>query len=296
LSKLPYLAYAGLASGLRNIPESAAYIIAGNIAEAMRHKMKTHREMIKRNMRRATGYSDEKQLDDLVKKAFHSYGIYWADSALVCKYDANQLEKRMSAVNYGEVFKALDSKRGVIMALSHLGSWEAGGAWLANRGYPMMTIAEELKPKELFDWFVAERRKIGIEVQTANMTGVAKLISYLKSGGLVGLICDRDLGGSGIKVNFFEENTTLPAGPATLALRTGAMLVTAAVYQEGRGKYLGVVGNEIKYDNNADSRKEIARVTQEIANALEKHIKYRPWQWHLMQPNWPSDYEFLARL
>jgi KDO2-lipid IV(A) lauroyltransferase len=36
-------------------------------------------------------------------------------------------------------------------------------------------------------------------------------------------------------------------------------------------------------------REDVQRVTQDLAGALEVLIRRAPEQWHLLQPNWPSD-------
>jgi KDO2-lipid IV(A) lauroyltransferase len=111
----------------------------------------------------------------------------------------------------------------------------------------------------------------------------------LRDGGLVGLLCDRDIIGNGVEVEFFGERTTLPAGPAALALRTGAALLTAAVYSEPGGMHSAVVNPPISTARTANLRTDVARVTQLVAAELEGLIRRAPEQWHLFQPNWPSD-------
>ncbi len=56
------------------------------------------------------------------------------------------------------------------------------------------------------------------------------VLKALRDNRIVCLLSDRDLTGDGVEVEFFGERTTLPAGPATLALRTGAALLPVAVY------------------------------------------------------------------
>jgi KDO2-lipid IV(A) lauroyltransferase len=36
-------------------------------------------------------------------------------------------------------------------------------------------------------------------------------------------------------------------------------------------------------------RDDVGRVTQELAHRFEELIRSAPEQWHLLQPNWPSD-------
>jgi KDO2-lipid IV(A) lauroyltransferase len=43
-------------------------------------------------------------------------------------------------------------------------------------------------------------------------------------------------------------------------------------------------------------REDVARLTQDMAGELEGLIRRAPEQWHLQQPNWPSDYEALAAI
>jgi KDO2-lipid IV(A) lauroyltransferase len=103
------------------------------------------------------------------------------------------------------------------------------------------------------------------------------------------LLCDRDLTGDGIEVEFFGERTTLPAGPATLALRTGAALLPTAVYFRPRGGHHAVVLPPIPTQREGRLRDDVARATQDLAHRFEELIRAAPEQWHLMQPNWPSD-------
>jgi KDO2-lipid IV(A) lauroyltransferase len=102
------------------------------------------------------------------------------------------------------------------------------------------------------------------------------------------LLCDRFLEGSSVEVDFFGERTLLPAGPATLALRTGAPLLPTAVYFRGASHH-GQVQPPIPATRTGSLRDDVQRVTQLLAIELERLIRLAPEQWHLLQPNWPSD-------
>ena len=117
------------------------------------------------------------------------------------------------------------------------------------------------------------------------------LVKTLRNGGLVGLLCDRDLVGNGIEVEFFGEMTTFPPGPATLALRTGATLITAAVFSGPGINHHAIISGPIDTTRSGSLRADVARITQEIARHFEDYIRRAPEQWHMFQPNWPSDRE-----
>ena len=110
----------------------------------------------------------------------------------------------------------------------------------------------------------------------------------LRDGAVVVLVGDRHIGGSGVEVEFFGEVTTIPSGPAVLALRTGAALFPVAAYIRPRGCH-GVVRPPIPTKRDGRFREDVVRVTRDLVVEFEDLIRAEPEQWHLLQPNWPSD-------
>ena len=113
------------------------------------------------------------------------------------------------------------------------GTWPGSGS--TNTYGPFATVAERLKPESLYNRFVEYRESLGFEVLPLN--GGARppfeiLTERLRGNGLVCLMSDRDLTRSGVQVDFFGEPTRLPAGPAKLALETGAALLPVHSWYE----------------------------------------------------------------
>jgi len=179
--------------------------------------------------------------------------------------------------------------KGLIMALPHIGAWEWGGAWLALQGYPMTAVAEVLEPPELYDWFVAQREAIGLHIVPLDAEAGGTLLRTLRDGKLVGLLCDRDIVGNGVEVEFFGERTTLPAGPAALALRTGAPILPTAVYAGPGRMHTTWILPPVPAERTKRLRDDVARVTQDVARALELLIRRAPDQWYMFNANWPAD-------
>ena len=185
----------------------------------------------------------------------------------------------------------LERGKGVIVALPHLGGWEWAGAAMALRGHRLLAVVEKIEPPELLAWFAEQRAAIGIDVVALGPDVSTTVLKALRDNRIVCLLCDRDIEGDGVEVEFFGERTTLPGGPATLALRTGATLVPAAVYFRSGRDHEGVVRPPIPVERVGRLREDIARITQALAYELEQLIRVAPEQWHLLQPNWPSDRE-----
>jgi lauroyl/myristoyl acyltransferase len=209
-----------------------------------------------------------------------AYGRYWLEGARLPGTPGETIDERMVVQDgFPLLLEALDAGQGVILALPHLGSWEWGGAWLARRGYPMTAVAEALEPRALFDWFAAQRRSMGLEVLSLADDPGPGLLRILRAGGLVGLVSDRLVEGAGVPVELFGRPAALPGGPATLALRTGAALFPAAVYQGPGPLHTGVVLPPLDTGRRAGLRADVARVTAELARAFERLIRRAPDQW-----------------
>jgi KDO2-lipid IV(A) lauroyltransferase len=155
-------------------------------------------------------------------------------------------------------------------------------------------VAEALEPPELFAWFTDLRRSLGMDIVALGPDAGRQVMRAIRERHVVCLLSDRFLGGAGVDVEFFGETTTLPAGPATLAFRTGATLLPTAVYFRGASHH-AVVRPPVPARRAAGLRADVARVTQVLAHELEDLIRAAPEQWHLMQPSWPSDHAALGR-
>ncbi|MDQ3542511.1 MAG: phosphatidylinositol mannoside acyltransferase, partial [Actinomycetota bacterium] len=178
----------------------------------------------------------------------------------------------------------------VILALPHLGGWEWAGRWLTDRGHKVTVVVEKIEPSELFDWFAKLRANLGMTVVPLGPEAGKAILRALNNNEIVCLLSDRDVGGGGVEVEFFGERTTLPGGPAMLSLRTGAPILPVAVYFTRRTNgHVGLVRPPIPAERRGKLRDDVARVTQYLAQELEYLIRRAPEQWHLFQPNWPSD-------
>ena len=232
--------------------------------------------------------SDDR-LRHLVDETFESYARYYEESFRLPGTSAADLDAGFRADGFEHLDAAMANGNGAIMAMPHLGGWEWSGFWVTQvKGYPVTAVVEELEPRDLFDWFVELRRSFGFDVVALGPGAGAATARALKANHVLALLCDRDLSGTGPEVEFFGERTTLPGGPATLALRTGAPILPTAVYFDGPDRRRGLVGPPLDTTRQGKLRDDVQRVTQAIAHALEELIERAPEQWHLLQPNWPS--------
>ena len=153
-----YLTYRGIAAMLQVIPRPVASGLASAAGFTISELWRDKRPLVRANLRRVLGPAvDEATVVRLVTKAFSSYAHYWVESARIVTLRSDQIESTFSIEGFERFRVEMARGRGVVIALPHVGSWEYGGRWLAQQGYPMTTVGELLEPPELFDWFTSQR-------------------------------------------------------------------------------------------------------------------------------------------
>lgn len=221
---------------------------------------------------------------DLTRAALRSYARYWCE---VFRLEGTPLQvvlDRTETVDEHRLREALALPTGVVLALPHTGNWDAAGAWCGASGAPFTTVAERLEPESLFERFVAFREKLGMEVLP--LTGAPRppydvLTERLQAGGTICLLADRDLTPRGVEVMFFGSVTRMPAGPASLALSTGARLLPVTLSFTDRGW-------RVRF-HEAVPHTDVPTMTQAVADAFAVGITEAPQDWHMLQRLWLDD-------
>ncbi|MFN2504691.1 MAG: phosphatidylinositol mannoside acyltransferase [Acidimicrobiales bacterium] len=284
-----YLSYRAAAAAAGAVPEAVGAGVARGLAGVAVPLLGHRRRMVAQHARRVSGrplsQAEERRA---VRAAFGSYSRYWMESLRLPAMSPEEVDDGFSIDGLEHIRTGLDAGRGVVLALPHVGGWEVGGSWLVRQGIPLTVVVESLQPPELFEWFVGLRESFGLTVIPLGKGAGTQVLRTLRGNGVVALLSDRDIGGRGVEVEFFGERTTLPGGPATLALRAGAPVLPTAVYFAGSGHH-AVVQGPVTVPRTGRLRDDVAVLTQAIACQLEELIRAAPDQWHLFQPNWPSD-------
>jgi len=227
----------------------------------------------------------------IVAEVYSYYSRYWAESLRLASVPQAQVAAGVSVSGDEHLESAAALGRGVILVTPHLGGWEWGGRYLIGTGLAVTVAVEAVEPPDLFAWFTRFREQLGFQVVGVGPGAAAALLRALKEKHVVCLLSDRLVGeASGVEVSFFGEQAMLPAGPATLALRSGAPVLPGAIYfGKGASSHRAVFRPPIEFPTGLRFRQAVAAGTQAIARELEHLVRQAPTQWHLLQPNWPGD-------
>ena len=180
----------------------------------------------------------------------------------------------------------------MVFALPHMGNYDQAGAWIIAKGAgSVTTVAERVKPESVYDRFVAFREGLGVEVLPASggtSSAFGILAQRLRAGKLVCLVCDRDVTGGGMEVEFFGEKARMMGGPAALAVQTGAALMPVILWFEGDG-WGAHIHQEIPVPAEGDSEQKAAAMMQQAARLFEAGIRAHPQDWHMLQRVFVAD-------
>lgn len=251
-------------------------------------RMAPERATVARNLSRVLGLPpDDPLVASATREAFALYGRYWYETFALRSMSAEDVDRSFHVTGVEHIDEGLRAGRGVIVALPHMGNWDAAGHWLAIHAYPVVAVAEELRPASVYELFYRHRRALGMQIEPLQKGVGERLTRLLRENHLVALLCDRNIGDRGVSVDFFGEPATLPAGPALLARTTGAALVPCAVYTADVG-WRCRVGPPMPVATNGGAA-GVRATTVSLARELERFIAAAPADWHMFQPVWEAD-------
>jgi KDO2-lipid IV(A) lauroyltransferase len=293
--RLKLLGYSAGWSALRHLPERAAYGAFRGIADMAWRKRGPGVRRLEANLARALGTSDELALRAASREGMRSYLRYWCDAFRLPDWDEDRVVSRVRIENEAALRDPLAEGRGVVVTLPHMGNWDHAGAWACLTGASVTTVVERLRPEELYERFLEFRRGLGMEIvplSGGNDDVFATLAKRLQGGALVPLVADRDLSRRGVDVTLFGEAARMPAGPAALAIRTGAALVPATLWYEGSEPDHRLVvrfHDEIPVPGRVRGAERVSQMTQAVADIFGAGIAEYPQDWHMLQSFFLAD-------
>jgi phosphatidylinositol dimannoside acyltransferase len=270
------------------LPERLAYGLANTIADYLYKKNGKGVKRLRSNYARVEPFMSEADLDQLTKAGMRSYLRYWIDTFRLNKWSKERIVSTTTVVNEELLRDPIASKKGCLVVLPHAGNWDHAAAYFCSTGINLTTVAEKLKPEQIFLKFLDYRQSIGIEVLHTEEKVLPILLDRLQSGKLVALVADRDLSKNGISVDFFDGVAKMPSGPARLILDSNSAFISAFITYSATGiniefKNIGPIPTE------GSIEERVAKLTQLMADNFAAGIKSSPVDWHMLQRIWTDE-------
>ena len=177
--------------------------------------------------------------------------------------------------------------KGCIGVTAHFSSFELMGVSFVHAGIPTDIVVKAMKNprvERLMD-SMRSKTKIGVIKVKDGFGMVSKSVVHRK---VVGLVADQDAGPKGIFVPFFGVESSTPAGPAILALRSKAPMFVSMIIRTGRAAYRAEF-QTISYENLPDNNDEkIHEITRRYTTVIESYIRQYPDQYFWMHKRWKT--------
>ena len=269
---------------LRWLPENFVYARANAVADYLVKRNGKSVARLRSNLARTQPNITALDLDLLVYSGMRSALRYWCDTFRFPDWSKERILGTVTFNDESILMDAIAAGKGAIVTLPHCGNYDHAAAYFCARGAKIVTVAEHLKPEKLFKKFMQYRSDFGMESLPLDGRVIPTLMQRIRSGCVIALAADRDLSRSGIDVTFFGGPARMPAGPALLAIRTGAPLISAYVSYTPTGIHIDFT--RIELPNKASETEQVAALVQKSADLFAEGIAKYPQDWHMMQRIW----------
>lgn len=257
----------------------AAYFLAGSL-----------RKRTFKQLKRVFGNQlNDAQIRKMAREVFLNLARNAVDAIRLKKYDAETMDRLVSAKGLEKIDQLLKNGKGLLMLTGHIGNWELLAAYMAFKGYPLHVIAAPLYDPRLDKLLIENRQHFGARVIARGAGATRKIFQALRKNETIGILIDQDSKTyEGAFVDFMGKEAVTPAGPVFLAMKTKTPLIPMAIHIEKDYRHVVEVGDEIKIENTGDPERDLAVNAQRCSKAVEALILLHPTQWIWVHNRWKT--------
>ena len=289
-SSAQYFAWRVASAVIRRLPLRVSYAVAWALGSSAYYCWPRARRAMRANYRRALPGVPRKERDRVARRSLVNYCKYLADFIRFPSIPPGELIAEVEGeAQFEALSQSLECGKGAVIVCMHFGNWDLGAGAAAAHGYPLTVVAETFADPRLDAMVMGARTRLGMTIVKMEKAGPS-LLRALKQNGLLALLIDRSTPGDGVRVSFFGEQVDVPAGPARLALRTGAKVIPTAFARidPHRPAVTTLCDFGIETAPTGDAEADIRNLTQAIMHAHEWFIRQYPDQWYMFRPMWPA--------
>jgi KDO2-lipid IV(A) lauroyltransferase len=273
---------------LGRLPIRVLYGIAHMVGDgAYLLRSRTRRAVIA-NMRQVMGpEASERKVRRAAREVFRNATRYYADLFDVPRVDVHQFRRdRLDLEGSEYLEEAQRSGRGAVVAGTHFGNPEMAVQGLAAIDLLVFALTEPLEPKALSDFIHSLRNRHGHEYRTVSFGAIKEAMRRLRRGGLVAILLDRDVGKTGVPMQFCGAETLIPVGAVDLALRTGSDLIPAWAWRLDGYRFRVRIGPPLELVRSGNIDEDVRVNAQRLIALYEEQLRSDPGQWAVLEPIW----------
>jgi Kdo2-lipid IVA lauroyltransferase/acyltransferase len=284
-----YLVVRGLDGLLNLLPERAAAATGRFLGRLAALVLPDRRKAVLENLTIAFGKQESPQwIRRTTAKHFEHLGLLAVEFFRIRRWTHQDLVNRLAIENTTPYnLTALPGNHGIVILISHFGSFEVLAAFAKLAGVNMHLMVTPLKNRFLSRYFFS-RGGEHTGITTLPHKGVVKqLIELLQNGAMVAFLADqRGDAERGVYVDFF--GTPAPANEvfARIAMEGKASVLPLCIYRNDDGSFQARFEEELRIDPTGDRTQDLVRVSQQFHGVFEKWLRMKPEQGYWIQRKW----------
>jgi len=279
--------FRGLLVGLRFVPLSVASRSAEALGGLGCKLSKRYRDVADKNLIFAFGDSwtpeDRCRVTSRVFRNFARAAL--AEFLKAPSMSPDQIRKLVHVENWDKVDAVLSRGKGMILVTAHFGNFELLARRAALDGYSFVVVARQ-SPDEGFNAITDYIRENGGYKVHARGASPKPLLQQLRRGGIIAILPDQK--SEDVFVPFFGKLAGTVAGPAVLALKTGAPILPMFCPHQEDGTYKVDIFDEIDTHATGNLEDDSRRIMADITRAIEDEVRLYPDQWLWLHDRWRS--------
>ena len=192
--------------------------------------------------------------------------------------NTDELLKNVPIEGLEKIHRALEEGKGAIGAAAHLGNFQLMAIRLSKEGFDFSFLVKDPKnPRFARAWYAYMDTIPVTYINFVNRVTAAKgAFRALGRGDFVMMVADEFKRRGGAEVSFFGKTTLLAAGPAAIALKTGAPMLPINIFRGKKSTYRVVVDDPIEFSPTGDTEKDIQRYSQLRTDVMERYVREYP--------------------
>ena len=270
------------------VPLPLLCAVAGLVGSVMYYCWPQGRQTMLRNYAHVLPEATVRERQRIARQSLANYLRYMVEFAASGNLSPEQrLAVGVETPGFDGVDQGMEQGRGVVVAPMHFGNWDLAATNAAARGYKLTVVGETFGNPRLDDLVVGGREALGVRLVKMEKVGPS-LVRSLRRNEMVATLIDRPLREGGVRVLFFGEEVEVPAGPARLALHTGAAIGAVAFPRRGPGRIDVLANFDLNFEPTGDTAQDVQALTQAVMAAHEAYVRQHPEQWYMFREFWEA--------
>jgi KDO2-lipid IV(A) lauroyltransferase len=265
-----------------NLSRRLSYLLAAFFYFIVPIRKKT----VKENLRKAFPEYCKSKINKIAFGSYRSFCITLVEILYLPAISMDDLKSSVTYTDIPQIKKRYNEGKGLIFLGAHYGNWEYIALTVAlHLEIPITVIVKSQRNSLVTNWLDSMRVKWGNKIVPLGIS-IRQVYKELKEKRIVAMVADQRGPSDGIRINFMGRKASVFAGPALLALKTGAPIMFGVTIRQPDFSYKTVIEFINTEDLPEEEELKVAELSQRHASVLEKYIKQFPEQWFWMHKRW----------